>query len=178
MILDASLSFVPIGAPQSLADVVGDYPSTNLIDLLGQGAGTAPANIIGNATTFGEDAGIGGVRPEINVVVGTSFVSGGGGTLNVKLQAAADTAGTYLPGAWQTLGETGPIAVANLASGTVIARFPFLPAFPANLNPRYLRLLFTIATATITAGTIAAALVTMVRDDQANRFAASNFKVA
>lgn len=178
MILDASLSFVPIGAPQSLAQVVGDYPSTNIIDLLGQGAGTAPANIIGNATTFGMDAGIGQIRPEINVVVGTAFTTGGGGTLNVKLQAAADTAVTYLPGAYVTLGETGAIAVANLTAGQVIARFPFLPAFPPGLNPRYLRLLFSIATATITAGTIASALVTMVRDDQANRYAAANFKVA
>lgn len=178
MILDALLSLVPVGSPLSLAQIVGDYPSTNIIDLLGQGAGTAPQNIIGNATLFGEDAGVGGIRPELNVVVGTAFVSGGGGTVNVKLQAAPDTAVTYLPGSYVTLGETGPITVANLTAGQVVARFPFLPAFPPGLNPRYLRLLFSIATATITAGTIASATVTMVRDDQANRYAASNFRVA
>lgn len=178
MIFDALLSFVPIGAPLSLAQIVGDYPSTNIIDLLGSGAGTVPTNIIGNATLFGMDVGIGGIRPELNVVVGTAFVSGGGGTLNVKLQAAPDTAVTYLPGAYVTLAETGAMAVANLTAGVVVARFPFLPAFPANLSPRYIRLLFTIATATVTAGTISSANVTMVRDDQANKFAASNFKVA
>lgn len=178
MLTDALLAFVPIGAAQSLAQVTGDYASTNVIDLLGQGVGTAPVNIIGRPTTFGSDVGIGGIRPEINVVVGTAFVSGGGGTLNVKLQAAADTAVTYQPGSYSTLGETGPIAVANLTAGTVVARFPFLPAFPANLQPRYLRLLFSVATATITAGTIASALVVMVRDDQGNKYAGNNFAVA
>ncbi len=180
MITDALLSFVPIGAPLSLAVVVSDVPSTNIIDLAGTGAGTAPGNgnIIGNATTFGMDVGVGGIRPEINVVVGTAFVSGGGGTVNVKLQAAPDTAVTYQPGAYTTIAETGALTVANLTAGQVIARFPFLPAFPANLNPRYLRLLFSVATATITAGTIAAALVTMVRDDQANKYASANYRVA
>lgn len=178
MILDSQLSFVPIGAPLSLAQVVGDYPSTNLIDLLGQGAGTAPVNLIGRPTLFGTDMGIGQIRPELNIAVGTAFVSAGGGTVNVKLQGAPDTAVTFQPGAYTTLSETGPITVANLTAGQMVARFPFMPSFPANLNPRYLRLLFSVATATITAGTIAFALVTMVRDDQANKFAGSNFTVA
>ncbi len=176
MITDALLSFVPLGSPLSLAQIAGDYPS-EVIDILGLGVGVAPTGIIGTPTLFGTDVGIGGVRPELNVTVGTAFVSAGGGTVNVKYQAAPDTAVTYQPGAYSTLVETGAIAVANLTAGQVIARFPFVPNFLANLKARYLRLLFTIATATITAGTIASALVTMVRDDQGNKYAASNFTV-
>ncbi len=179
MILDALIAFVPLGSPLSLAVGVSDVPSTNVIDILGQGPGTAPRNIIGNPNSglFGSDIGVGGIRPELNITVGTAFVSGGGGTVNIKLQAAPDTAVTYLPGSYTTLVETGPLAAAAMPANTVVARFPFLPAVPAGLNPRYLRLLFSVVTATISAGTIASALVTMVRDDQANKFAASNFAV-
>jgi hypothetical protein len=61
----------------------------------------------------------------------------------------------------------------------VFARFPFLPVFPSTLRPRFLRLLFSPAAATnFTAGTVAAAIVTVVRDDQANKQAAKNFSVS
>lgn len=177
MLTDNLVSFVPVGAPLSLISGVADIASPNTIDLMGSGVGTEVDNIIGNAATPGMDVGIGGVRPEMNVTIGTAVVSGGGGTLNVKLQAAANTAGTNLPGTWHTLGETGPLTAAECSAGQIVARFPFLPAFPPGLNPRYLRLLFSVATAAITAGTIASALVTMYRDDQANRYAAGNFTV-
>lgn len=177
MITDSLVSFVPEGAPLSLIAGTGDIASTNVVDLMGSGPGTAVNNIIGNASQPGMDVGIGGVRPELNVTIGDAVVSGGGGTLNVKLQAAPNTDGTNLPGSYVTLGETGPITAANLTAGQIVARFPFLPAFPPGLNPRYLRLLFTIATASITAGSIASALVTNCRDDQANKYAAGNFTV-
>ena len=74
------------------------------------------------------------------------------------------------------MAETGQIPIASLTLNQVVARFPWLPAFPANLQPRYLSLLMT-AIGTPTAGTIAFALVTLVRDDQSNRFAAKNYKV-
>ncbi len=122
--------------------------------------------------------GVGAIRPELNVTIGTAAV-GATGTLNVALQAAADLGTpTYQPDAWNTLAETGPIAVANLGANTVIARFPWLPPFPANLRPRYLSLLFSVATANITAGSISSALVTTVRDDQFNKFAAKNYAVS
>lgn len=177
MLTDNLVSFVPVGAALSLISGVADIPSTNVIDLMGSGPGTAVDNVIGNASQPGMDAGVGGVRPELNVTIGDAVVSGGGGTLNVKLQAAPNTAVTNQPGAWTTLAETGPITAANLTAGQIVARFPFLPAFPANLNPRFLRLLFSVATAAITAGSISSALVTMYRDDQANKFAAANYTV-
>ena len=65
---------------------------------------------------------------------------------------------------------------ADLTAGQVLARFDFPPAFPAGFRPRYLSLLFT-SLGTFTAGTIAAAPVTMVRDDQANKFAPANYSV-
>ena len=103
----------------------------------------------------------------------------GGTSLNVAFQAAADTGvgGNYQPSTWTTLVETGAILTANLTASQVLARFDFPPAFPANLNPRYLSLLFT-PVGTFTTGVISAAPVTMVRDDQANKYATANYSVA
>lgn len=182
MLIDALLAFIPPGTNQSMVAGAGiSIPSVGLIDLLGQGVGTAPANIIGNATVFGSDQGIGGEKPLVQAVVGTAFVTATAATLNVAFQAAPDTGvgGGYQPGAWQTLVETGPLTAAQLTAGQILARFDFPPAFPANLSPRYLRLLFQVPAATdFTAGTIASAIITMARDDLANKFAAGNFTVA
>lgn len=177
MITDALVNFLPIGANLAITNA---SVRSNIIDILGQGVGQAPANIIGTRTLFGSDVGIGGVKPQLDVGIGQAFVTANAATLNVAFQAAPDTgaAGNYQPGGWSTLVETGPIAAANLTLAQIIARFDFPPAFPANLNPRYLSLLFQLATGQFTAGNIAFALVTMVRDDQANKFAAKNFTVA
>ena len=66
-----------------------------------------------------------------------------------------------------------------LTAGAVAARMDWPAAFPANTaRPRFVRLLFQVPAATnFTAGTISAAVVTMTRDDQANRQAAKNFTV-
>ena len=177
---DALLAFVPIGAPLSVVLNSGQNVASTVIDLLGEGVGLAPTNIIGDQlSTFGaaDAMGVGGMRPELNVTIGTALNGGAGATLNCALQAAADTAVTYQPGTWNTLAETSALAFANLTAGTVFARFPWLPPFPANLRPRYLRLLFSVATANMTAGTIASAVVTTVRDDQFNKYAQKNFAV-
>lgn len=175
---DALLAFVPIGSPLSL--ISGNnvaVPSPGIIDLMGSGVGTAPPNIIGTATVFGQDPGIGMFRPEINAVIGVALA--GSTSINMALQYAVDSGvgGGYQPGTWITIAETGAIAIANLTAGVVIGRFPFLPAFPAGTLPRYIRLLWT-PVGTTTAGTILSALVTLVRDDQANKFAAKNYAVA
>jgi hypothetical protein len=168
MITDALLSFVAIGSPLSLVGADGvAIPSTNTIDLAGVGAGNAPPAIWGNTTSFGQaDAmGVGGLRPELNVTVGTAATTGNSATLNVALQAAADN-GSNQPGSWQTIGESGALTAAQLTANQVIFRSPWLPPFPVNLRPRFLRLLFQPAAAThFTAGTIASALVVTVRDD-------------
>lgn len=173
MRLDASLAFVALGAPLSIT-TAADYPSS-VVDLLGQGVGTIPFNIIGNVSLFGEDAGVGGRRPELMIGIGTVFA--GGTSLQVKFQASPDVAVTHVPTTWTTLVETPAILTASLTAGAVIARFPFLPAVPAGLNPRFLRLVFT-GVGTFTTGTIAFALPTFVRDDLNIRNAAKNFVVA
>lgn len=188
MITDALVAFVPIGGNLSLVGGAGvAIPSQNIIDLLGQGVGSAPSNIIGNATVFGEDAGVGGnLRPEINVTIGTACTGAGGQLLKIALQGAIDSGvgGNYQPGTWTDIVSQDSITMANLVSGAVPFRVPFLPTMPASLRPRFLRLLFTPMTSTtlpsgnLTAGTIASALVTWVRDDLSNRFATSNFRVA
>jgi hypothetical protein len=182
MRIDSQLSFIPVGGNLSLVGGAGiGFPSTNIIDILGTGVGTAPQNIIGNATLFGSDVGVGGKRPEVEVVVGTVFTTSNAATLNVQFQAAQDqgVGGGYQPSTWNTLVETGAIAVANLTAGQILARFPFVPAFPANLQPRFLRLNFVIPAGTnFTTGTISNAIVTLVRDDQSNRYAQRNYTVA
>lgn len=181
MRIDSTLAFVPFGAPLSIVGATGATFGSQIIDLLGSGVGTAPANIIGNATVFGEDIGVGGGQPEptLLVTVGTAFVTGGSATLNVQLQASADTgAPGYTPASWTTIVETGAIAASNLTAGAVIARFDIPPTIPQNLNPRFYRLLFvTPSGQQFSAGTIAFAYPTYVRDDQANKNAANNYVV-
>lgn len=183
---DALLAFVPIGTALSLVAAAGvDVRAPLIIDLLGLGVGVvAPsvANgnpIIGNVATFGspDAGGVGGIRPELNITTGTAFATGTSATLNVQLQAAADD-GTGNPGTWQTLGESGELTAAQLVADRVIARLPWLPPFPENLRPRFLSLNFAIPAGVLfTAGTIASALVTTVRDDWFQRQAAKNFTV-
>ncbi len=181
MLMDALLNFVPPGFPLSIVGAAGvDFPSPNVIDILGTGVGTAPASIIGRRTLFGADKGIGEPRPYIEAVVGTAFVTANSATLNVAFQGAPDTGvgGGYQPGTWQTYAETGEITAAQLTAAQVIARLDFEAAFPQNNNPRFLRLLFQVpAAVNFSAGTIAFAIVTSGRDDQSNRNATSNFTV-
>lgn len=177
MRLDSTLSFVAPGSPLSLVGSAGtNIPSTNLIDLIGSGSGTVPPNIIGNVTVFGEDTGIGQIRPLIDIAIGTSLATSTSCTLNVAIQGAPDN-GSNAPGTWQTFAETGPLTAAQCPSGTVI-RMDWAAAFPANERPRFLRLLFQVPSGEdFTAGTVAYAVVTVVRDDQANKFTPNNYVV-
>lgn len=185
MILDTQLSFVPLGSPLSLIGGAGiSVPSPGIIDLLGLGVGVAPnERIWGTTAVFGQpDAGgVGGFRPELVVNVGNAFVTANAATLNAALQGAPDqgAAGNYQPGAWQTYEETGALTAAQLTPLQTIMRLPWVPPFPANARPRYLRLLFQVPAATnFTAGSIQNAVVTTVRDDLFNKFAPKNFNVA
>lgn len=172
MITDSLVNFIPIGTN---LPILGAAVRSNVYDILGSGPGTPPANIIGNRTIFSSDLGIGGKRAQLEVLLGAAFVSGA--SLNVAFQAAPDLGTpTFQPGAWTTLVETGAILTANLTAAQVLARFDWPPAFPAGLSARYLSLLFT-PVGVFTAGTINGAPVTMVRDDQANKFATKNFNV-
>lgn len=184
---DALLSFVPLGTNLSLVAAAGvDVPSTNVIDLLGLGVGVvAPDSagnpIIGTATTFGspDAGGVGGMRPELNITIGTACTDDTGTpTLTVQLQGAADD-GTGNPDTYQTIVESAQLTSAQCAANTVIFRCPWLPPFPENLRPRFLRLNFAIPAGTnFATGTIQDALVVPCRDDWFNRQAVKNYTVA
>jgi hypothetical protein len=181
MLTDANLALVPYGGSGLSLVGVASAPSPSVIDILGQGVGTAPQNIWGNTTVFGQaDAmGVGAKRMDLNIATGNSAFVGAGVSLNVQWQAAVDAGvgSNYQPGTWNVLGESGAIAVGNLTANTVIARLPFLPPFPANLRPRYLRLNFVMTGGLFTTGVIAFALPVLVRDDEFQRYAARNYTV-
>lgn len=188
MRIDATVSWLPVGGPgMTLVGGAGISLPSPVLDLLGQGVGTAPAEIIGNVTTWGTDFGIDPRKQTIGIFLASAptIASLNAATLNIALQMAPDlgAAGGYLPGVYQTIGETGPMTVAQLvAAQTGVNQQPIRldwpPNFPMNLNPRFSRLLFQVPAATnFSAGTIAAAFPTTVRDDQANRFAARNYSV-
>lgn len=180
MIFDVKANFLPIGTNLSLVLSTGASVASNVYDELGSGSGTAPVAVIGNTTLYGNDAGIGVLRPLVVINVGTAFTTGNSATLNVEFQGAPDTgsAGGYLPGTWQTYAETGYLTAAQLTAQQTI-RMDWPAAFPANAKPRYYRLLFqTLAATAFTAGTIAQALITMDRDDLSNLYAVNNYVVA
>jgi hypothetical protein len=179
---DALLNFIAPGAPLSMVAGAGVNIASGVLDLAGVGVGVAPPNIIGQATYFGapDAMGVGMLRPELVVAVGTALTTSTGATLNAALQGAADTgaSGGYQPGTWYTSEETGPLTTAELTAGTFIMRFPWVPPSLVTLRPRFLRLLFQIpAGDSFTAGTIGWATVTTVRDDQFNKYAAGNYAV-
>lgn len=182
MRIDSQWSFIPTSAPLSLVAGAGVNIASNVIDLLGQGVGTAPQNIIGNVSLFGTDMGIatGLLTPKLQAVIGTGLVTANSATLNLAFQLAPDTANTFQPGTWQTVEETGALTAAQLAAGTVFARFTFPPVFPATLRPRYARLLGQIPSGTnFTAGTISFAGIVPTRDDYASeQQAARNYSVS
>lgn len=181
MLLDAKLAFISPGASLSLVGADGvTILAPNVIDLLGPGVGQAMASFTGNAAVPGQadGMGVGMLRPELVVVIGTGLVTGNAATLTVALQGAPDN-GANLEGTYQTLGQSGPITAAQGIAKTVIARLPWLPPFPLNLRPRFLRLAFIPAPSThFTAGTIANAQVTTVRDDPFMLQAAKNYSVS
>ena len=178
MMLDSSLALVPFGSPLSLVGANAATFASNVIDLLGAGVGMVPPNIIGvNNALFGTDPGAGTAAPRVAAAIGTAVVSAGGGTITASLQYAVDTgaAGNYQPGAWITASETGQMTAAQLAAGAVFARLDLPRIFPINQQPRFMRLLFTIGTAAITAGTVSFAYITFARDDINSLFIGSNY---
>lgn len=177
MFVDVLAAFILPGAPLSLVAGAGISIPSAVYDLAGVGVGVPMPNIIGTPTTFGTDFGIGGLEPELVCTIGTALATSNSCTINLALQAAPDD-GTNNPGTWQTLEETGSLTAAQCPANTRIARYKFPPAFPANLRPRFMRLLAQVPAATnFTAGTIANAFFTVVRDDYGVAQAARNYTV-
>lgn len=157
MILDDFLKF---SDAQDLSQGVGTYASTNEIDL--HGTGLLPVLASGQGA---RDMGIGD-RPSLKILVQVieAFVSAGGGTLQVHFQGAEDD-GAGAAGSYTTWWSSPIYAIADLVAGARLMDIDF-PRPPAGEPfPRFVRLLYQIATATTTAGT-ASAFVVIDRHDQ------------
>lgn len=160
MILDALQMFDPPSSPRNLAQVAGDYASQNILDygLLSPSLPTPGAGV------GSRDMGIGD-KPALKlfVQVVTAF-AGSTGTLAIAFQGSiADANGD--PAAWTTWYTSPTYALATLNAGSRLLDISF-PRPPDGIAvPRFVRLLYTIGTATMTAGTVAAGVV-LDRDDQ------------
>lgn len=151
MILDALLQF---DNAVSLAIAAGTQVSTNTIDL-GITSGIPSSAISGGA----RDIGIGD-KPALKfvVLVTTTFTSGGAGTLAVSLQGAIDN-GAGAPAAFSTWWTSPVYALATLNAGSQLFNMD-MPRPPDGIAvPRFLRLSYAVATATMTAGAVSAYLV-------------------
>jgi len=134
--------------------------STNIYDVTGAGSGTAPNQTFGTATVFGADIGIGdgAAIPTAYFNVGTAFVSGGGATLTIAVQAAPDN-GSNAPGTYETITATQAFVAADLIAGAQIV-LPIPPtATLGTLKPRFYRFNYTVATSTFSAGTITGSIL-------------------
>ncbi len=157
MLLDKNLQFSSAQAVTSTA------LSTNAIDLLAgvtvgsAGAYTTPASIIGNASVFGEDFGI-GVTQGMPRIVGTAiaaFTAGGAATMQVQFQGVVDPNTATLSGAsWVTYAQTDTIAKTLLTASTRIFSFDWPMRKIGQALPRFVVLNYVVATGPMTAGTI------------------------
>lgn len=182
MMTDALTNFIQPGAtPQSMVGGAGvKIQIGQIIDLLGVGAGNAPPGIIGNTTVWGVDPGIGRVKPEIQISVGTAFATANAATGQFALEYAADqgAAGAYQPSTWYVSSQTEQHAVAQLPAGQVI-RMDVTPAPQEVPAPRFVRLTLKVPTGTnMNAGTVSFAGLTMARDDNTTKNQPANYVVA
>ena len=175
MITDQLVNFLP---PSSNQAVMNAVVYSNVVDLLGVGAGITPeqANVIIGSTvsTFGADQGVGIIVPELICAVGTAFA--GAGTLTTTFEGAEDN-GSGSPGAYQVFDQSPAMTIAQLTAASFFYRRKWPIEYPDGFNPRFLRLGFT-PSATFTAGTIAYAVVTMGPTAQFNKYQGKNFVVA
>lgn len=160
MILDNFQMFDPPAAPANLAQVVGDYNSGNVLDY-GIASGIPTSANGGGA----RDMGIGD-DPALKLFaeVSTAFTSGGAGTLQVLLEGAVDN-GSGAPGAFSVWWISPAYALATLNAGSQLFNMDF-PRPPDGIAvPRFVRLVYRIGGATMTAGAVVAGVV-LDRPDQ------------
>lgn len=133
---------------------------TNVYDVCGVGAGTAPTMIGPNGvnTAMGVDigAGDGAAVPELFITVTTAGT--GAGTITISLSAAPDN-GSYSAGTYTALWTSPALVGTALTAGRTIKvpvpPFPQLNSTGATVIPRFYKLTYTVAstaTASFTAG--------------------------
>jgi len=161
MILDNLLMFDSTLAPRNLAQVAGNYVSTNIIDLgITSGIPTSASGGGARDIGIGDDPAM-----KLLVMVTTAFTSAGAATLTVNLQGAVDN-GAGAPAAFSTWWASPAYALATLAVVGARLLDMDMPRPPAGIAiPRYLQLQYVIGAATTTAGQVVAGIV-LDRDDQ------------
>lgn len=119
--------------------------------------------IIGNATTFGMDFGIGSTSPTPHVVGEAIQAFAGGTSVQVQFVGQADP-NTGTLGTWVIYGQTDTIATSLLTANTRIFGFDWPQRKIGAALPRFVALRYVVA-GTMTAGTITADNVIGGSDD-------------
>jgi len=150
MILDGLLTFDP--SPTSVAIAAGDQDSTNVIDLgvilgLPSYANGGGARDIG----VGDDPAM-----KLLVQVAVDFASAGStGTIKVGVYGAPDD-GAGAPGTYVLMAE-GPTHIIPVVGARLLDID--MPRPKNGILPRFIKLVYTVATQTMTAGSVGAYLV-------------------
>lgn len=153
MIMDALLLFdgsvsaagalIPTAVNSGTTFAVGTTDSANIIDV---------SQIAGSKLGLGRDVGVGDDPALlIDIDINTTF-TGATATLTVTLETAPDD-GSGGIGAWTPIESSGAIGVASLVAGYKI---------PMQIPPgvqKYLKLVYTVASANFTAGKLIAGIV-------------------
>lgn len=150
MIIDAFLQF---DSSANLAQVVGTYNSTNVIDLHMAGIPVLASGQGARDIGIGDDPAL-----KIFCCVTTTFTSGGAGTLQVNLQGAADN-GSGAPLSYTTWWSSPVYALATLNAGSTLFNMDMPRPPDGSPIPRFLRMTYVIAGATMTAGTVQSEIV-------------------
>lgn len=124
MIMDGQLLF------DSAAAITATANSTNVIDL-----------------SQARDLGIGdGPALKVNCQVVTTFQSAGATTLNIQVQGSTDNS------SYSVMAQTDAIPKAALVAGAGAFNIDLPRPQPGQAVPRYLRVVYTVATGPFTAG--------------------------
>jgi len=161
MILDALLAFdTAYTFVAGTTGTVAAHDSTNIIDLgitscIPSSASGGGARDIG----IGDDPAL-----KLLVLVTTTVTSGGAGTLALALNGAIDN-GSGIPAAFSVWWTSPAYALATMNAGSRLYDMD-MPRPPDGIAiPRFLKMVYTIAGAALTGGTIQAYIV-LDRDDQ------------
>lgn len=180
MMIDTSLAFSSWSTPVAITAT----KDSSLVDITGAGLGVAPAMINGPGaanTAIGVDIGQGdGIAiPYLVMIVTTAFVSAGGATLTVTLNAAPDS-GTYTAGSYTTIYTSIAFTAAQLVAGqALVVQVPprVLSGVPGEALPRFYKLTYTVATSTFSAGAVSAGILLNPPAFLVNTLYNSNFTV-
>lgn len=166
MIIDGSLLFTGTsnGASggitstantDSIAQVAGTYICSNIVDI-GVTSGV-PSSFSGGGA---RDLGIGD-DPALKLLITTpvAATSGGSATLQFELDGAVDNGFGAPSGTWTVMWQSQAIGYATLTAGAAIGNIDLPRVVPGQAPPRFFRIRFIVAAATVTAGTVEAAIV-------------------